>query len=109
MRHALVEHFRSSPKSSHVRLTKSLPRACKHSLRTQICTYDRRTEPERRSQVLRYLNRSARNFILGEPLAGNSKDLGKGEAAVAAAEEEGEEEEEEEEEEEDNLPSPGET
>ena len=108
MRHALVEHFRSSPESSNSRLAESLARVCKHSLRTQISIYDRRTEPERRSQALRYLNRSAVNFILDEPPAGNSKDLGQGEATVAAAEEEREDEGEEEEQEEDNLPSPGE-
>ena len=67
MRHALVEHFRSSPESSDVRLAESLARVCKHSLRTQIHIYDRRTEPERRSQALSYLNRSAVNFILDEP------------------------------------------
>lgn len=67
MRHALVEHFRSSPESSDVRLAESLARVCKHSLRTQINIYDRRTESERRSQALSYLNRSAVNFILDEP------------------------------------------
>ena len=67
MRHALVEHFRSSPESSDVKLAESLARVCKHSLRTQIQIYDRRTEPERRSQALSYLNRSAINFILDEP------------------------------------------
>jgi len=66
MRHALVEHFRSSPESSDVRLAESLARVCKHSLRTQINIYDRRTESERRSQALSYLNRSAVNFILDE-------------------------------------------
>ena len=45
---------------------------------------------------------------LFKPSAGNSKDLGQGEATVAAAEEEGEEEGEKEEQEEHNLPSPGE-
>lgn len=67
MRHALVEHFCSSPESSDVRLAESLARVCKHSLKTQIHIYDRRTEPERRSQALSYLNRSAVNFILDEP------------------------------------------
>ena len=67
MRHALVEHFRSSPESSDVRLAESLTRVCKHSLRTQINVYDCRTEPERRSQALSYLNRSAVNFVLDEP------------------------------------------
>lgn len=52
MRHALVEHFRSSPGSSNVRLAESLASVCKHSLKTQIHIYDRRTEPERRSQAL---------------------------------------------------------
>ena len=66
MRHALVEYFRSSPESSDTRLAESLARVCKHSLRTQINIYDRRTEPERRSQALRYLNRSAVNFIFEE-------------------------------------------
>jgi len=66
MRHALVEHFRSSPESSDVRLAESLARVCKHSLRTQINIYDRRTESERTSQALSYLNRSAVNFILDE-------------------------------------------
>lgn len=66
MRHALVEHFRSSPESSDARLAESLARVCKRSLRTQINIYDRRTEPERRSQALSYLNRSAVNFILDE-------------------------------------------
>ena len=67
MRHSLVEHFRSSPESSDIRLAESLARVCKHSLRTQINIYDRRTETERRSQALSYLNRSAVNFILDEP------------------------------------------
>ena len=67
MRHALVEHFRSSPESSDGRLAESLARVCKHSLRTQIQVYDRRSEPERRSVAMSYLNRSAVNFILDEP------------------------------------------
>ena len=66
MRHALVEHFRASPESSDVKLAESLARVCKHSLRTQVKIYDRRTESERRSQALSYLNRSAVNFILDE-------------------------------------------
>ena len=67
MRHALVEHFRSSPESSDTRLAESLARVCKHSLRTQKEVYDRRTERERRLHALSYLNRSAVNFILDEP------------------------------------------
>ncbi len=67
MRHALVENFRSSPESYDVRLAESLARVCKHSLRTQINIYDRRTESERRSQAMSYLNRSAVNYILDEP------------------------------------------
>ena len=66
IRHALVEHFRSSPESADSRLAESLARVCKHSLRTQRNIYDRRTEPERRSLALRYLNSSAENFILDE-------------------------------------------
>ena len=49
IRHALVEHFRSSLESANSRLAESLARVCKHSLRTQRNIYDRRTEPERRS------------------------------------------------------------
>ena len=89
MRHSLVEHFRSSPESSDTKLAESLARVCKHNLRTQINIYDRRTEPERRSQALRYLNRSAENFILDEA-PGTSADLTTDE------------------EERDDLPSPGE-
>ena len=66
MRHSLVEHFCSSPESSDTKLAEFLARVCKHNLRTQINIYDRRTEPERRSQALRYLNRSAENFTLDE-------------------------------------------
>lgn len=68
-RHTLMEHFRSSPESSDVRLAESLGSVCKHSLRMQISIYDRRMESERRSQALSYLNRSAVNFILDEALA----------------------------------------
>ena len=64
MRHSLIQHFRSSPETSDTKLTESLVPVCKHNLRTQINIYDRRAEPERRSQALRYLNRSAENFIL---------------------------------------------
>lgn len=64
MRHSLIQHFRSSSESSDTKLPESLVPVCKHNLRTQINIYDRRTEPERRSQALRYLNRSAENFIL---------------------------------------------
>ena len=67
MRHALVEHFRSSPESSDARLAESLARVCKHTLRTQINIYDRRTQQERTSQALRYLGKSALNSIFDEP------------------------------------------
>ena len=67
MRHALVEHFRSSPESSDARLAEFLARVCKHTLRTQISIYDRRTQQERTSQALRYLGKSAFNSILDEP------------------------------------------
>ena len=91
MRHALVEHFRSSPESSDGRLAESLARVCKHSLRTQIQIYDRRSEPERRSVAMSYLNRSAVNFILDEPPPSTSTQVS-----------------EEEESPDDDLPSPGE-
>ena len=67
MRHALVEHFRSSPESSDARLAESLARVCKHTLTTQINIYDRRTQQERTSQALRYLGKSALNSIFDEP------------------------------------------
>ena len=89
MRHSLIQHFRSSSESSDTKLPESLVPVCKHNLRTQINIYDRRTEPERRSQALRYLNRSAENFILDEA-PGTSADLTTDE------------------EERDDLPSPGE-
>ena len=69
MRHSLVEHFRSSPESSDTKLAESLKHVCKHNLRTQINIYDRW-----RSQALRYLKRSAENFILDEA-PGTSADL----------------------------------
>ena len=89
MRHSLVEHLRSLPESSDPKLAESLARICKHNLRTQINIYDGRTEPERISQALRYLNWSAGNFILDEA-PGTSADLATDE------------------EERDDLPSPGE-
>ena len=67
MRHALVEHFRSSTESSDARLAESLARLCKHTLRTQICIYDSWTHQEHTSQAICYLVKSALNSILEEP------------------------------------------
>lgn len=66
LRHALVEHFRSSKECSDVQLAESLARVCKHSLRTQINIYDRRTEQERRKRAFNYLQRSAVTAIVDE-------------------------------------------
>lgn len=96
MRHALVEHFRSSKDSSDLHLAESLARVCKHSLRTQINVYDRRTEPERRKRALHYLNQSAVKAIIDD-IPGPS-------SAISDHELESEEEEEEER----VLPAPGE-
>ena len=67
MRHALVEHFRSSPESSDATLAEFLARLCKHTLRTQISIYDCWTHQEHTSQALCYLVKSALNSILEEP------------------------------------------
>ena len=66
MRHALVENFRSSKESSDVQLAESLARVCKHSLRTQIQVYDRRSQHERTKRALQYLNQSAVNAIVDD-------------------------------------------
>ena len=66
MRHALVENFRSSKDSSDVQLAESLARVCKHSLRTQIQVYDRRSQHERTKRALHYLNQSAVSSIMDE-------------------------------------------
>jgi len=66
MRHALVENFRSSQDSSDVQLAESLARVCKHSLRTQIQVYDRRSQHERTKRALHYLNQSAVNAIVDD-------------------------------------------
>ena len=66
MRHALVENFRSSKDSSDVQLAESLARVCKHSLRTQIKVYDRRSQHERTKRALHYLNQSAVNAIVDD-------------------------------------------
>lgn len=66
MRHALVENFRSSKESSDVQLAESLARVCKHSLRTQIQVYDRRSQHERTKRALEYLNQSAVSAIVDE-------------------------------------------
>ena len=66
MRHALVENFRSSKESSDVQLAESLARVCKHSLRTQIQVYDRRSQHERTKRALDYLNQSAVSAIVDE-------------------------------------------
>ena len=57
-----------------MRLAESLACVCKHSLRTQINIYDRRMEPECRSQALSYLNRPTVNFILDEALCSPTTD-----------------------------------
>ena len=66
MRHALVENFRSSKESSDVQLAESLACVCKHSLRTQIQVYDRRSQHERTKRALQYLNQSAVNAIVDD-------------------------------------------
>jgi len=66
MRHALVENFRSSKESSDVQLAESLARVCKHSLRTQMQVYDKRSQQERTKRALHYLNQSAVNAIVDD-------------------------------------------
>ena len=66
MRHALVENFRPSKESSDVQLAESLPRVCKHSLRTQIQVYDRRSQHERTKRASDYLNQSTVSAIVDE-------------------------------------------
>jgi len=66
MRHALVEHFRASKDSADVGLAESLARVCKHSLRTQVQVYDRRSQQERTKRAHHYLNQSAVNSILDD-------------------------------------------
>ena len=55
MRHALVEHFRASKDSADVGLAESLARVCKHSLRTQMQVYDRRSQQERMKRAITIL------------------------------------------------------
>ena len=66
MSHALVENFRSSKDSSDVQVAESLARVCKHSLRTQIEVYDRRSQQERTKRALHYLHQSAVDAIVDE-------------------------------------------
>ena len=64
LRHALVEHFRSSKDSSDIQLAESLARVCKHSLRTQTQIYDRRSQQDRTKRAYHYLNQFAISSIL---------------------------------------------
>ena len=66
MQHAQVENFRSSKESSDVQLAESLAHVCKHSLRSQIQVYDRRSQQERTKCALDYLIHSAVSAIVDE-------------------------------------------
>ena len=74
MRHSLIENFRSSKDSADVHLAESLARACKHSLRTQMHIYDRRTQQERAKRAHHYLNQSAVNSIMDDPVPPSDSD-----------------------------------